>query len=237
MKNSSNEMYTTGIYYAKNPEFHRQDSYWKAEQVSSLLLKHGLKPATILEVGTGAGGVLDHLSRLNSQIKQLTGFDISPDAIIEASKLENPLLSFSVGKLPAEAYSNLLLMLDVIEHVDDFYSFLRSLRLHAEHFIFHIPLDLSCRTILKPHIIKQQRDDVGHIHYYSKEMVLWAMKDTGYQVLDWKYTKPITDINKSPTFFRGLKKVLRNFSFSINKDLSAKLWGGYSMMLLLKKDI
>ena len=81
----------------------------------------------------------------------------------------------------------------------------------------------------------QQRQDVGHIHYFSKEMVLWAMKDCGYQVIEWKYTKPVTDCKPSPTFFRGLEKTLRKFSFWIHEDLSAKLWGGYSMLLLLKK--
>jgi hypothetical protein len=235
MRNSSHEMYTDGTYQANNPGLHREDSHWKAKQVASLLIKHKLHPSKILEVGTGAGTVLDQLSKIQPGIQQLSGFDISPFAITEASRIENKKLSFQVGELPADAHADLLLMMDVLEHVDDIYSFLRSLRDHADHFIFHIPLDLSCRTILKPHIMLQQRNDVGHIHYFSKEMVLWAIKDTGYEVLDWKYTKPVTDNQTSPTVFRRFKKTLRNLSFSVNKDLSAKLWGGYSMLLLLRK--
>jgi len=228
-------MYTNGSYQDKNPGLHREDSAWKAEQVGSLLIKHQIHPSKIIEVGTGAGAILDQLSKNHPQIQQLSGFDISPSAIAEARKIANNKLSFEVGELPPGAHADLLLMLDVLEHVDDIYSFLRSLSNHAEHFIFHIPLDISLRTIMKPHIMLQQRRDVGHIHYFSKEMVLWAMKDSGYEIIDWKYTKPITDNQPSPTFFRRLKKTLRNFSFNIHEDLSAKLWGGYSMLLLLKK--
>ena len=230
-------MYTDGTYQAQNPGLHRADSEWKANQVASLLRKHQLQPGTIVEVGTGAGAVLDELSKLQPNIEQLSGFDISRFAIDEARKIDNPKLRFEVGELPGELTAELILMLDVVEHVDDIYSFLRTMRNHAEHFIFHIPLDLSCRTMLKPHIMLQQRNDVGHIHYFSKEMVLWALRDTGYKVIDWKYTKPVTDWKPSPTAFRGLKKALRNLSFKIHEDLSAKLWGGYSMLLLLKKNM
>jgi hypothetical protein len=236
MKNSSNDMYADGSYEGNNPSLHREDSAWKAKEVSDLILKHSLQPAKILEVGTGAGHVLDQLSKMNAEIQELSGFDISPFAIAEAKKIENNKLNFHIGELPVEATADLMLMLDVLEHVDDFYSFLRSLRNHAQYFIFHIPLDLSCRTLLRPHIIHQQRKDVGHIHYFSKEMVLWAMEDTGYQVIDWKYTRPVTDILPSLSFFRKIKKHLRNFSFGINEDLSAKLWGGYSILMLLKKE-
>jgi hypothetical protein len=100
--------------------------------------------------------------------------------------------------------------------------------------MFHIPLDLSCRTILKPHILLQQRESVGHIHYFSKELVQWMLKDTGYEIIDWMYTKPMLDLKPPGTFKRRIKKILRNASFSINKDLSAKLWGSYSMMILAK---
>ena len=230
-------MYTDGTYQAQNPGLHRADSEWKAKEVASLLRKHQLQPATIVEVGTGAGTVLDELSKIEPKIKQLSGFDISRFAIEEARKIDNPRLRFEVGELPGDSTAELILMLDVVEHVDDIYSFLRKMRPHAEYFIFHIPLDLSCRTILKPHIMLQQRNEVGHIHYFSKEMVLWAMRDTGYEVIDWNYTKPVTDCNPSPTFFRGLKKGLRNLSFNIHEDLSVKLWGGYSMLLLLKKSM
>jgi len=51
---------------------------------------------------------------------------------------------------------------------------------------------------------------------------------------DGTYTKPVTDEEPLDSFKRSVKKYLRNISFSIHKDISAKLWGGYSMMILAK---
>jgi hypothetical protein len=65
-------------------------------------------------------------------------------------------------------------------------------------------------------------------------MVEWALKDTGFSIVDWLYTKPETDLVKTRSVKKRIKQILRNISFAINKDLSAKLWGGYSMMILAK---
>ena len=75
---------------------------------------------------------------------------------------------------------------------------------------------------------------MGHLHYFSKEMVEWALKDTGFTIIDWVYTKPAIDTKKASTLKDALKKVLRSISFAVNKDWSARMWGGYSMMILAK---
>ena len=62
----------------------------------------------------------------------------------------------------------------------------------------------------------------------------WMLSDTGFEVIDWVYTKPVVDINPPNNLKRRVKKMLRNLSFNINKNLSAKLWGSYSMMILAK---
>ena len=81
----------------------------------------------------------------------------------------------------------------------------------------------------------QQRKAVGHVHYFSEEMVWWFLKDSGFTVIDWEYTKPITDINRPVSFKQYVKKKLRNISYRINKKISVKLWGGYSLMILAKQ--
>ena len=87
---------------------------------------------------------------------------------------------------------------------------------------------------MKPHVLLQQRKSVGHIHYYTKEMVEWALQDTGYEITDWVYTKPVVDTLPADSIKRFLKKQLRNISFALNKDWSVKKWGGYSIMILAK---
>ena len=236
MRASSNDIYVNGEYFMNNPTWNLEDSSWKADVIFGLMTKNSLRPHQIIEVGCGAGGILKHLAAKDEHIESLRGYDISTQAIELARKYQSDRLQYFNEDITANdsIHSDLMLVIDVIEHIDDFYGFLRNLKPRSTHFIFHIPLDLCCRSILKPHILLQQRNAVGHIHYFSKEMAIWLLHDSGYEIIDWVYTKPIVDTNPPDSFKRRVKKVLRNFSFNLNKDLSAKLWGGYSMMLLVK---
>jgi SAM-dependent methyltransferase len=233
---NSSDIYIDGTYLKNNPDWGIKDAAWKAEIISQLLKKNNFAPKEIIEVGCGAGGILKALSNDFGKNVKLTGYDISPQAIAMAKKLENENLNFYNEDISQaqNIHTNLLLTIDVLEHVDDYYNFLLDIRSKSEFFVFHIPLDLACRTILKPHILMQQRNAVGHIHYFTKEMVQWILKDKGYTIVDWIYTKPVIDVYPPDSFKRRIKKILRNLSFSINRDLSAKLWGGYSMMILAK---
>lgn len=236
MQDSSNDMYLNGEYFKNNPQWDVQDAPWKVAIIDELLQKNNIRTADVIEIGCGAGANLVELARTDQSIKKLTGYDISPQAIDLAAKNSTDRIQYFNKDLLAEdeISTDLLLVIDVVEHVDDYYGFLRKLRPKARHFIFHIPLDLSGRTIRKPHVMLQQRQSVGHIHYFTKEMVEWSLRDTGYTIIDWVYTKPVVDIEPADSFKRWVKKTLRNFSFAINKDWSVRKWGGYSIMILAK---
>ena len=235
MRNSSNDIYLSGEYFSNNPHWGVDDSVWKAEVITNLLKKSNVLPKTVTEVGCGAGAILEALSNSFPETN-FVGYDISPQAIKIASQRATDRIQFIQEDFCASIHpvADLLMVIDVVEHVDNFYDMLRKLSGQANNFIFHIPLDLSCRTILKPHILLQQRSSVGHIHYFSKEMVEWMLADTGYQIVDWVYTKPVVDVRPPDNFKRRVKKALRNISFGIHQDISAKLWGSYSMMILAK---
>lgn len=238
MKKSSDELYLSGEYLKNTGDWNESDSEWKADLIHQLYKKNGLAPELIVEVGCGAGGILHHLSIKDKSIKNLHGFDISPQSISLAKQKVNEKLSFYNEDFLLTDFpvADMLLVIDVIEHVDDYYNFLRKIILKGNKFIFHIPLDLSCRTILKPGVLLQQRQSVGHIHYFSEEMILWIFKDLGFRIIDWHFTKPVIDFQKSDSFKRLLKKNLRNISFKMNDSLSAKLFGGYSMMILAEPE-
>ena len=223
MKNSSNDIYINGEYYKNNPDWDAADAKWKVEIIYRLLQKNNIAETEIIEVGCGAGANLAELANKDSRFKKLTGYDISPQAIELAKINSSEKITYYNEDLTANENitTGLMLVIDVVEHVDDFYGFLRKLKNKSTYFVFHIPLDLSCRTIMKPHVLLQQRQSVGHIHYYTKEMLLWALKDTGYEIVDWVYTKPVVDIEPADSFKRCIKKMLRNFSFAVNKEWSA----------------
>ena len=236
MQDSSNDIYLNGEYFKNNPEWDVQDAPWKVAIIHELLQKNKIMPAEVIEIGCGAGANLVELARADKGIKKLTGYDISPQAIDIATKNSTERIQYFNKDLLTEdeTATDLLMVIDVVEHVDDYYGFLRKLRPRGRHFVFHIPLDLSGRTVLKPYVMLQQRQSVGHIHYFTKEMVEWALQDTGYTIIDWVYSKPVIDIEPADSFKRWVKKTLRNFSFAVNKDWSVKKWGGYSMMILAK---
>ncbi|MBK8608538.1 MAG: class I SAM-dependent methyltransferase [Chitinophagaceae bacterium] len=236
MKISSNDLYTNGEYFKNNPTWDIADAAWKTDIMINLLKKNRVEAKQVIEIGCGAGENLVQLAKKDPRIEKLTGYDISPQAIELAGKKTTDKLSFYNKDFTAEEYisTELMLVIDVLEHVDDYYGFLRKLKNKSNYFVFHIPLDLCCRTVMKPHVLLQQRRSVGHIHYFSKEMVEWALQDTGYEIIDWVYSKPVVDVDEANSLKRSVKKTLRNFSFMINKHWSAKAWGGYSMMILAK---
>ena len=233
MQQSSDQLYTSGAYLENNPDWHQEGSKWKANLVFDFIKKFNIPAAQVVEVGCGAGEILAQLAKLLGPATVLKGYDISPQAIQIASQKETEQLHFFTGDY-SKIYSDkvdLILVIDVIEHVDDIYSFLRAVRPAGRNFIFHIPLDLSCRTILKPHVMLQQRTSVGHIHYFTEETASWLLKDTGYSIVHFIYTKPEIDLAKPQTVKQRIKKGLRRFSYAMNKKLSVKLWGGYSLLL------
>jgi predicted TPR repeat methyltransferase len=236
MISNRDERYLGDQYLLNTGDWHVKDSEWKAKMIVELYRKNNMHPKTIVEIGCGAGAILETLLQEDQGIQQLDGFDISPQAISLAKIRSNSKLSFHEGDFLKKAFpiSDLVLMIDVMEHVDDFYSFMRAIRETGRRFIFHIPMDLSCRSILKPHVLLQHRNNVGHIHYFSEEMIFWILKDTGYEIIDWHYTKPVIDVQAANGFKQSLKKGLRNGSFRLNPSLSAKLWGGYSLLILAK---
>lgn len=236
MKVSSNDLYTSGVYFQNNPTWDIADAAWKTDVLVNLLERNNIMPEQVIEIGCGAGANLVELSKKYASIKKMTGYDISPQAIKLAETNSTDRISYFNEDVTAKEniYADLVLVIDVVEHVDDYYGFLRKIKSKGGHFIFHIPLDLSCRTIMKPHVMLQQRESVGHIQFYSKEIVEWALKDTGYEIIDWLYTKPVTDIEPAGSVKRFIKKILRNISYSVNKDWSVKKWGGYSVMILAK---
>jgi SAM-dependent methyltransferase len=236
MYNSSDQFYTEGGYYQRNPDWHQEGSKFKADLVWEFIKKFQLSTGLVVEVGCGAGEVLVELTKNLPSASVLKGYDISPQAIQIANRKATSQLSFYIADYSQlnEAKADLVLVLDVVEHIDDVYSFLRKLRDKGRNFIFHIPLDMSCRTLLKPHVLLQQRTDVGHIHYFTEETMLWMLRDVGFDVEYLVYTKPDVDLTKPGSFKQWVKKVLRKFSYSINKKLSVKLWGGYSALVLAK---
>lgn len=228
-------MYTSGEYLSNNPTWHAGDSPWKAGQILKMIRKQGLSPATLCEVGCGAGEILNSLHAELSGTN-LFGYEISPQAFEICAAKSKERLQFVLGDLLAtNQYFDLLLCIDVFEHVPNYLSFLENLRGHADWFIFHIPLDLSLLSILRPARLEQVRYGVGHLHVFTHESARFVLKDTGYEVVDSFLTAGGLELAKNQ---RRLRTVLANLPRralgKINPRLAARLLGGFSLLVLAK---
>jgi len=227
-------MYTNGEYLRRHPTWDGDDAVLKSAWIRDMIDQHRLPVNTIVEVGCGSGRILSELAVHYPQAN-VTGYDISPDAIGMAQQYANSRVSFREAALPdSSVTADLLLLIDVLEHVPDYYGLLENIRSAARHFIFHVPLDLSCRSLMKPQLLLQEREHSGHIHYFSKEMVLWMLRDARYTVMDWRYTQPVCDLERPRGLSGRVKKAVRNLSFNLSKERAVKWWGGYSMLIAAK---
>src|ERR1700733_9736753 len=117
-------MYNDGGYLSKNPSWHENDATWKASQVLSLLSDWDLRPQSIVDIGCGTGGVLEAMAgALNGT--RLVGYDLSSQAIDLVSRSDQIDLRVGTPEDVRDHY-DLLLSLDVFEHVEDYIGFLRS---------------------------------------------------------------------------------------------------------------
>ena len=228
-------IYTTGKYLENNPGWHVGDSPWKSEQILRMIRKHNLQPATLCEVGCGAGEILSHLHE-ELRLTQFSGYEISPQAFELCLKREKDRLRFFMEDLlETKERFDLLLCIDVFEHIPNYLGFLEKLRDHAGNFIFHIPLDLSLLTVLRPARLLKSRYGVGHLHTFNYELALAVLKDTGYEILDSFFTAGGLELAKNQRRVRTVlanlpRRVLGRFS----NRLSAQLLGGYSLLVLAK---
>jgi SAM-dependent methyltransferase len=221
-------MYTDGYYLAKNPIWHENDAAWKASQVLSLLSDRNLKPESIVDVGCGTGGVLEVIANTLDGTR-LVGYDPSSQAVglIERSGR----VELRVGA-PTDVHEHydLLLSLDVFEHVEDYLGFLRSLRPLADWFMFHIPLDASAQSVMRERPLLTVRSSVGHLHYFTRGTALATLETAGFEIV---YDRLLFPYDRPGRRARTrIASLPRNLGRRFRPQLSARILGGSTLLVL-----
>ena len=234
MKANAGERYLDGAYLAHNPSWHAEHSPTKARWIDEMLRRNRVDPGTVAEVGCGSGEILVELKKRRSETR-FTGFEISPQAYAICSVKQEPGLDFRLADLleAADERFDVLLAIDVFEHVPDYMGFLKALKGKAEHVVFHIPLDLSAQALIRGTSYPILRDRTGHLHYFYKYTALATLRDCGYEIVDWSYTRSSQELPG-----KGLRTKLANLPRRlmqlVSEDLSARLFGGYSLLVLAR---
>lgn len=245
------DQYLSGEYLLKNPRWHADESPWKAKYVLQMIGRNKLAPTTICDVGCGAGEVLRLVHEGLAGRATCWGYDISPQAFARSRRLSSERLQFKLGDVRQEkdAHFDLLLLLDVLEHMEDCFGFLRDLKPKAEYKIIQVPLDISLRNVLLGRL-RDFRAAYGHLHYFTKELALEMLRDVGYEVIDYMYTSQRNSLgdvwieNKHDP--RNLARRLGGFVaravaalpsralFAIDEDWAARLGGPWRLLVLAR---
>lgn len=226
-------IYTDGRYLKANPTWHVEDSAWKARQILRILRRNDVDPGSVAEVGCGAGEVLRQMQLVMKPSCEFCGYEISPQAYSLCLERANDKLQFKRQDFLVEenASFDLLMMIDVIEHIEDYFTFLRRVKPRSRYKVLHIPLDLSAQSVLRPSTLMRLRRSEGHIHFFTRETALRSLEDAGYTIVDRCLT---------PVAFDAVKKSLRTRIANVprrvaslgSRSLASRLFGGFSLMVL-----
>jgi hypothetical protein len=223
-------IYSDGTYLSAHSTWHVEDSPWKAKQIHTILSRNGIAPNTICEVGCGAGEILKQLS-LKMPDARYFGYEMSRQAFsLCQTRASEKLQYFLKNVLDEEVHFDVLLCIDVFEHVEDYMGFIKALRAKATYKVFHIPLDISVLSVLRNSML-EQRQCAGHLHYFTPATAMATLKDSGYKIIDSFYTPAFDDLPSKTTKAR-LARIPRKLLFAASPDLMIKLLGGCSLLVL-----
>lgn len=228
-------IYEDGTYLANNPDWHEEDAPFKSLNIIKILRKHGLPFKTCVDIGCGTGAITLRLAE-EYQDKMFFGYDLSPDVIARAKKIERTNLRFFTSSIldSAEQF-DLALVIDVFEHVPNYLEFIAKIGKNAKYVIFHIPLDMNILHLLINRQING-RINYGHLHYFSKETALHSLYDCGYTVKDWFYTYGSLHLSESSrSWVKVALQLPRWLAYRLTGDFGVRLLGGASLMVLAEK--
>ncbi|HUF62709.1 MAG TPA: methyltransferase domain-containing protein [Verrucomicrobiales bacterium] len=223
--------YQDGSYASQNPGFGDRDAAWKAGHILRMIRRNSIPHTTIAEVGCGGGAILVHLQRELEKDVCLTGYEPMPEGYAKALATRNARLDFQncgIEELAGDHF-DLVLCIDVFEHVEDYFTFLRKLATLGDQFIFHIPLDMNAQMILRGSPILRVRNKVGHLHYFDRDTALAALSECGFSVIESVYT--FGGESGYSSVFYALMKLPRRLLASLFPHWTARALGGFSLLV------
>lgn len=227
---SVQRIYSDGTYLRLNTDWHVKDSAWKAAEIMRMLVRNRVEPRTVAEVGCGAGEILAVLSS-NFPAASFSGYEVSPDAFELCMPRQTDRVRFFLKDITNESQRfDVLLCIDVFEHVEDYMKFLRDLKERADLVVFHVPLDVYVLSLLRQTMIAT-RKYVGHLHYFTPQTAIATLRDSGYEIVDYFFTKSF-DGAPSSSLEARLMRLPRRLGHFVAPGLSQLLIGGCSLMVL-----
>lgn len=226
--------YTSGAYAALNPDWDSADSPWKADQVCRILDRNRISPGSVVEIGCGAGAILTHL-RNKYPSAAMTGYDIAPELRTFWSQPETSGINFLLGDFFGHAASipDVVLVLDVLEHLGDPFDFLARLSKKSKNVVFHVPLDLSSISVFREAPLLHVRHKVGHLHYFTKSLALATIEESGFEIVEERYTGASFTAPRRDWKTKAMA-LMRRVTYAALGDAGVRLLGGETLIVLAR---
>ncbi len=198
------------------------DAAHKVEGICRLVEDCGLRPRTVLDLGCGTGAVLAGVcARLGASG---IGVDVDPDAIGRIAGY--PGVRFELGDARDTPHTaDLVLCVDVFEHVPDDVGFLRAVRDRGRWFAFRVPLDDAAWDRLRGRTARF-REEYGHLHAYTWGRAVRTIEAAGYEV---RCVRPHR-IPAGGLLSRGIRRV----AGAVAPRLATRVIGGWSLLVLAR---
>jgi ubiquinone/menaquinone biosynthesis C-methylase UbiE len=187
--NDLRNIYNDRTYVCNNPSLHTEDSQFKFENIESLLNDVPIRNGhlRILDVGGGAGllGLYVHRYFENRNVMvTMHALDLSEE-MLKLQKLNNANLEkvFNCGiENFSERNYDLVLMIDVIEHIPDYSLAAETLNRISNYVIYNIPIEINASDLLrnvfnKFTFYREQTRLLGHLHFFSYIRAKSFLKD------------------------------------------------------------
>jgi ubiquinone/menaquinone biosynthesis C-methylase UbiE len=227
------EKYISDEYLSENPEWHEEDAPWKAAHITGILDQNNIVPGSICDVGCGTGAIIELLSKHYPQAAA-EGFEIAPHAYAMCIKRQSANLSFTMADaFQSGRHFDLCMAIDVIEHVENPFAFLRSMKKVARWHVLHIPLDMNALAVGRGWVLPEARRKLGHLHYFSRESAISLLAEAGLEVIDSFYTAWAID-QSHKTWKKRLAAWPRRIAFGLAPHATVRLIGGWSLMVLAR---
>jgi len=223
-------IYTDGTYAANNPTFHADHCDWKARQVAAILRDNNITYSRLVDVGCGSGGVVRYFAATHPEAMHY-GVDISPQALALCKQYPAPSNAQFSSEFDPNVHPDVVTLLDVLEHVENPWEFLRRFRA-VPYVVIHFPLDAHVLGILRGTPMRL-RQDVGHIHLFTRETALSFVRECGLTVIDERFTPGALELPKRRPIGNRLNP-LRRVLFAFAPHLAARTLGGFPLLVLTK---
>ncbi len=236
------EMYLTGDYAKQNPTWHLEDGVFKAQEIFPYIielikLKDYYNNFKIAEVGAGTGVVLNSirlLSRSSDLVDNVnfTVFEISEFAI-NIGKDKFPLLDLRHEDfLETKDTFDLILLVDVLEHLENPDMLLRAVFKRAKYVIVRQPLENTIAAFLKNRYA-EYRETIGHINYFNYKSFIDLMARNRLKPTNMHLFAPWERLK-----FRNKKHpMLKKIVTKINKPCASLAFNGFLLIGLFEKEM